>query len=81
MKLILTLLSSIILGAGVVSAASSPYPLKTCIVTDSKLGSMGTIVTKVYEGQEIKFCCRPCVKKFDKQPAKFVAQLKAPQKK
>ena len=81
MKLILPLLSSIILGAGLVSAASSPYPLKTCIVTGSKLGSMGTIVTKVYEGQEIKFCCNPCVKKFDKQPSKFVAQLKAAQRK
>ena len=81
MKLKLILLSSILLGAGSVSAASSSYPLKTCIVTGSKLGSMGAIVTKVYEGQEIKFCCKPCVKKFDKEPVRFVAQLKAAQKK
>ena len=81
MKLKLILLSSILLGAGSVSAASNSYPLKTCIVTGSKLGSMGTVVTKVYEAQEIKFCCKPCVKKFDKQPAQFMAQLKAVQKK
>jgi hypothetical protein len=81
MKHILPLFSSIFLGAGLVSAAPSPYPLKTCIVTGNELGSMGKVVTKVYEAQEIKFCCKPCVKKFDKEPAKFVAQLKAAQKK
>jgi hypothetical protein len=81
MKLILTLLSSILLGAGLVSAASSSYPLKTCVVTGNALGSMGKVVTTVYKGQEIKFCCKPCVKKFDKDPAKFLAQVKPAQKK
>jgi hypothetical protein len=53
----------------------SNYPLKTCIVTDNELGSMGKVVTKVYDGQEIKFCCKPCVGKFEKNPAKYLSKL------
>jgi YHS domain-containing protein len=57
------------------AAETKPYPLSTCIVTDNKLGSMGTPVTLVYEGQEVKFCCKPCVKKFRKDPAKYLAKI------
>jgi len=52
-----------------------PYPLKTCIVTDNDLKSMGDPVTIVHEGQEIKFCCAPCEKKFLKDPAKYLEKL------
>ena len=52
-----------------------PYPKITCIVTDNKLGSMGTPVTKVYGDQEVKFCCKPCVAKFEKNPQKYLAKL------
>ncbi len=52
-----------------------PYPLKTCIVTDNDLGSMGDEKVIVYEGQEIKFCCAPCEKKFRKNPAKYLEKL------
>ena len=41
-----------------------PYPLKNCIVTDNDLDSMGGEITKVYDNQEIKFCCKACIKKF-----------------
>jgi FtsP/CotA-like multicopper oxidase with cupredoxin domain len=53
-----------------------PYPLKTCIVSDNDLDSMGGPVTKVHKGQEVKFCCKPCVKKFDADPEKFLGKLK-----
>jgi YHS domain-containing protein len=53
-----------------------PYPLKTCIVSDNDLDSMGGPVTKVHKGQEVKFCCKPCVKKFDANPEKFLGKLK-----
>lgn len=55
---------------------AKPYPLETCIVTDNKLGAMGDEVTMVYEGQEIKFCCKPCKKKFEKEPARYLPKLK-----
>lgn len=51
------------------------YPLNTCIVTDNELGSMGEIITRTYGGQEVKFCCKPCVKKFEANPGKFLAKL------
>lgn len=71
----LILLTSVLLGSGLVTAASS-YPLKVCLVTDNELGSMGKVITKVYDGREVKFCCKPCVKKFEANPAKYLAKLK-----
>jgi uncharacterized lipoprotein YmbA len=53
-----------------------PYPLKTCLVTDNALGSMGDDQRFVYQGQEIKVCCEPCVPKFHKNPAKYLAKLR-----
>lgn len=56
-------------------AAVKPYPLKVCIVTDNDLGSMGDEKVIVHEGQEIKFCCAPCEKKFRRTPAKYLEKL------
>jgi len=74
MKSTLITLSTLLFAAGLAFAAK-PYPLKTCLVTDNELGSMGKVVTKVYDEQEIKFCCKPCVKKFEANPAKFLSKL------
>ncbi|MCK5942100.1 MAG: hypothetical protein KAI24_09040 [Planctomycetes bacterium] len=52
-----------------------PYPSDVCIVTDNKLGSMGDPVVKVYGKQEVKFCCRPCVKEFEEDPQRFLKKL------
>ena len=54
---------------------TKPYPLDVCMVTDNELGSMGDEQVIVYEGQTIKFCCKPCEKKFLKNPAKYLAKL------
>jgi hypothetical protein len=54
-----------------------PYPLTVCLVTDNDLGSMGEETTLNYNGQLIKFCCKPCEAKFLKDPAKFLAKLPA----
>ena len=77
MKTIITILASAFVIASPVIAAekTKSYPKKTCIVTDSRLGSMGTPVTKVHEGQEVKFCCKPCVAKFEKDPKKYLGKL------
>jgi hypothetical protein len=55
------------------------YPLDVCIVTDNDLGSMGEEQVIVYEGQTIKFCCKPCDAKFRKNPAKYLAKLNPPE--
>lgn len=54
---------------------AKPYPLAVCIVTDNDLGSMGDEQVMVYEGQTIKFCCKPCERKFLKNPAKYLKKL------
>lgn len=64
-----------VLSLGAASAAKR-YPSNHCIVTDNELGSMGKVVTKVYDGQEVKFCCKPCVAKFDKNPAKYLGKIR-----
>lgn len=56
-------------------SAVRPYPLDTCVIMDSKLGSMGDPITKVYDGQEIKFCCQPCVEEFERNPEEYLARL------
>jgi len=71
----LAILIALTLGTAMHAADAKPYPLTTCIVSDNKLGSMGKIITKVHEGQEVKFCCKPCIKKFDANPAKFLGKL------
>lgn len=60
------------------AAAKGPakaYPLKICLVTESDLDSMGDEVSIVYQGQTIKFCCKPCEKKFLRAPEKYLAKL------
>ncbi len=52
-----------------------PYPLTTCIVSDNDLDSMGEQTSLIYEGQEIKVCCKPCIAKFKKNPAKYLKKL------
>ncbi len=58
------------------SGGAKPYPLDVCIVSGNKLGSMGKPVTKVHQGQEVKFCCSPCVEDFEANPEKFLAKLR-----
>jgi len=52
-----------------------PYTLKTCVVSGDKLGEMGDPYVFEYEGREIKFCCKGCVKDFKKEPAKYLKKI------
>lgn len=67
--------------AGQKEAKAKPYPLEKCIVSAEKLGEMGKPVVLVYEGQEMKFCCKDCVKKFKKEPAKYLKLMQEAAKK
>lgn len=61
--------------------SAKAYPLKTCIVSDEKLdGDMGKPYVFVHEGQEIKLCCKGCLKDFNKEPAKYIKKLAEAQK-
>ena len=56
------------------------YPLKICLVSDNKLGSMGKPYKFTFKDQKILLCCKPCLKKFAKESDKYVKKL-APKKK
>ncbi len=86
-KQILTAVLLTGLAAGVLSAFAAdkpadkkakPYLLKTCIVTDEEINEKGDMKphTLVHEGQEIKLCCKSCLKDFNKEPAKYLKKIK-----
>ncbi len=53
-----------------------PYPLKTCVVSGKSLEAMGGPVTINHKGKTVKFCCKPCIKKFKADPDKYLKKLK-----
>jgi YHS domain-containing protein len=63
-------------GAMALAAEANPaYPLTTCVVSGEKLGEMGPAVVINHQGTEVRFCCNGCVKKFNADPAKYLAKL------
>jgi YHS domain-containing protein len=52
-----------------------PYPLSTCPISGEEFGGMGEPITKVYDGREVKFCCKMCVPKFEKDLKASFAKL------
>ena len=61
--------------------AKAEYPTTSCIVSEDKLGGdMGKPVDFIYrvEGKPdrlITFCCKDCVKDFNKEPEKYLKVL------
>jgi len=93
-KSIPALLASLLLSAGVLSAAAAKtdaeiiaaarkgYPLKTCLVSNEPLGSMGEAAGHIHRapGQPdrvVFFCCEGCGEDFKASPAKFLAKVDA----
>jgi hypothetical protein len=63
-------------------SAKSAYPLTTCVVSGDKLeaNDMGGPVDYIYKekGQPnrlVRFCCKDCIKDFEKEPAKYLKTL------
>ena len=54
---------------------AKPYPLKTCVVSDEKLDAMGNPHVFTYKDQEIKLCCKGCLKTFNKDPEKYLKKI------
>jgi len=59
-----------------VTSAAKPYSLDVCLVSGEEFGSMGDPYVFAYQGQEIKMCCKKCLKKFNAAPDKYVSLLK-----
>jgi hypothetical protein len=55
--------------------AVKPYPLEKCLVSDEPLDEWDDMQTIIHEGQEMKFCCAMCLKKFKASPDKYLAML------
>ena len=52
-----------------------------CRNDDEKLGEHGKPYVFTHEGQEIKMCCKDCLKDFKKEPAKYLKKIEDAQKK
>lgn len=79
MKTLFSILPAIALMSLGTIAQAAPYPLQTCVVSGEKLDDMGKPVVINYKGTEVHFCCNGCIKKFNADPAKYLAKLKAAQ--
>ena len=58
--------------------APKPFPasITTCLVSGDKFGGdMGKPYVFTHEGQEVKLCCKSCLKGFKKDPAKYMKQI------
>src|SRR6185369_4300248 len=63
--------------------AKAAYPLKVCVVSDDKIdeaNSMGGPVDYFYKEKGkpdrlVIFCCKDCIKDFEKEPAKYLAKI------
>src|SRR5204862_5624524 len=59
-----------------IEALRPSYALKTCVVSDEPLGGeMGEPVDYLYGTRLVRFCCKRCPSKFEKDPAPFLAKL------
>src|SRR6516225_6287630 len=65
----------------VADTKAKPDLLPTCPVSGDKLGEMGKPFVFVYKDQEVKLCCKNCKKDFDKNPEKYMALIRAADKK
>ncbi len=65
----------------VADTTAKPDLLTTCPVSGEKLGEMGKPFTFAYKDQEVKLCCKGCKKDFDKDPEKYLAKIRAADKK
>ena len=68
--------------AALIAKARTNYPLKTCLVSDEDLGSMGEATAYVHReagkpDRVVFFCCDGCIDDFKKEPAKYLKKVDA----
>ena len=67
--------AAVMLGADEGTPSPRPYPLENCVVSNDKIDPQ--VAPVVFNGQEFRFCCRGCVKKFNRDHEKYAARLAA----
>ena len=70
------LLLAACLGAAPAADGVRPYPLDTCLVSNEKIDP--AVPAIVYKGQEYRFCCKGCARKFAANPDHYAAKLGVP---
>ena len=62
-----------------VGQKARPYQLKTCIVYGEEINDKGDMKPHsfVVEGQEVKLCCKSCLKDFNKDKAGYLKKIEA----
>ena len=56
-------------------AKAKPYPLDVCLVIEKPLSDTPNTYTKIYKGQQVKFCCVSCVAAFEANPDFFMKKV------
>ena len=81
--LVSSLLGAVLVGRGADDKKPKPYPLDKCVVSDEKLGADPSMKPYVFvhEGQEVKLCCKSCLKDFKKDTATYMKKIAAAQNK
>lgn len=62
--------------AAMIERLRPDYPLHTCVVAGSKLGSMGEPYAHIYRNHLVLFCCDGCLPAFRKDPARYLSQIR-----
>lgn len=57
------------------SEEAKPYPVTKCLISGESLGSMGKPHVLAADGQEIKFCCKSCVKEYEQDKPGYLRKL------
>ena len=74
----ITVVAAISFSTLTVGVRADDYPTKKCIVTGDQLGGdMGAPIEIKYNGRLVRLCCKGCVKKFNKEPEKYIKILDA----
>lgn len=64
------------LDQAVIEKQKDSYPLDVCVVSGEKLGGdMGEPIDYIVGNRLVRFCCKGCVKQFEKTPAKYLSTL------
>jgi YHS domain-containing protein len=62
-------------GGGAAAEGKAAYPLDVCVVSGEKLGEHGDAYVFEHDGQEVRLCCKPCLKDFKKDPGKYLKKI------